>query len=187
MKPAKTKLQLVHPAARPERIEIEFEARLRGDRLEAVFDVRAPALHANPQLGRDASQWGLWDWDVVELFLATEPGPAARYFEFQVSPLGQFFELEIFEPRKRFNRDFRSGFGHGVELQADGWGDEHWQARMSIPLKTLGWRGNPADLRGNAFAILGEPSARTYWSLFLEPQQTPDFHLPDRFRPLLKT
>lgn len=138
----------------------------------AHFQVRDRTLNFNPNLPRTASQWGLWDWDVVELFIATSP--SETYYEFQVSPLDQYFELEIFEPRKRFNKAFESGFRHCAEIKSE----TSWNARMEIDLSKLGWDGRPGSLRGNAFAIL----SKTYWSLNLPKQKSPDFHLPQYFR-----
>jgi len=164
----------VKPIAMP-LVEVDFS--LRGDEFTALFQVTRSPIHANPAFPANVSQWGLWDWDVVEVFLQLEP---SRYLEFQVSPLGQYFELEIFEPRKRFNKDFRSG------LQYRAWqkGSDAWSAQMKLRLGSLGWNGDPASILGNAFAILGEGVTKTYWSLLLDPQEKPDFHLPDKFEPL---
>ncbi|MBI3542235.1 MAG: hypothetical protein HY075_03035 [Deltaproteobacteria bacterium] len=149
-----------------------------GGRLSARFEVSGQPSRVNAALPTDGPQWGLWDWDVVELFVAASKEPT--YHEFQVSPLGQHFELEIFEPRKRFNRDFRSGFTHSATRTAD----DRWSAQLAIDLSKLGWTGERADVRGNAFAILGAPGAKTYWSLSTPPQAKPDFHLPEHFKPL---
>ena len=140
------------------------------------FEVTGAPPCVNAALPTDKSQWGLWEWDVVELFLATNA--SANYYEFQLSPAGQFFELEIFEPRKRFNKDFVSGFEHSVERVAP----DAWTAEFRIPLRKLGWDGKLESVRGNAFAILGASGAKSYWSLNLPAQLKPDFHLPQFFK-----
>lgn len=159
------------------------ELSLRGSLLVARFVVRSGhSPYVNPSLAVGTSQWGLWDWDVVELFVSCGGGASRTpYYEFQVSPLGQQFELEVFEPRKRTNRDFRSGLVCSARI-SKGMG---WEGELSVPLDRLGWNGDSSTVFGNAFAILGGPGAKTYWSLFLGPQQTPDFHLPQEFHPLL--
>jgi hypothetical protein len=160
---------------------VDVDIRLKGTLLSALFRVQSDTpSEINPALPTGSSQWGLWDWDVVELFVSCAPG-GLPYYEFQVSPLGQHFELEIFEPRKRFNRDYRSG----LDCVARATGPGRWEGELSIPLERLGWNGDPAAVTGNAFAILGPKGARTYWSLFLEPQEKPDFHLPHAFRALI--
>ncbi len=178
-------LKLVHPlgeqgAALASKTSVRFESYLEGHQLKVRFEVRSSkSPHVNPALSLSGSQWGLWDWDVVELFLRV--GPEA-YYEFQVSPLNQHFELKIFEPRKRFDRDFTSGFTHRAFGLNGGQG---WGAEMDIPLHALGGSPGAVDLIGNAFAILGAGVERTYWSLHLPPQEVPDFHLPERFAPIL--
>lgn len=175
-------LRLVHPKQDAAQRGASVAFRLDGSFLTALFKVESTApSHVNPGLPTGSSQWGLWDWDVVELFVSCAGHPGRLpYYEFQVSPLGQFLELEILEPRRRVNRDFASGFGHSARRVDEG----RWEAEMRLPLEKLGWDGDPASIHGNAFAILGEPPARTYWSLFLAPQEKPDFHLPGKFRPL---
>jgi hypothetical protein len=172
--------QLVHPENAAHATRVDADIRLEGSRLSARFQVRsARPVSSNPGLPSNQSQWGLWDWDVVELFVSCTPG-RLPYYEFQVSPLGQHFELEIHEPRKRFNREFRSGFTYSARHLSGG----DWDAEMSIPLTRLGWDGDPASITGNAFAILGPSDARTYWSLFEGQQVKPDFHIPHRFHRL---
>jgi hypothetical protein len=143
--------------------------------LRADFEVRGP-VRANPELPVGESQWGLWDWDVVEVFVA--PGGLARrlpYYEFQASPLGQHFELEVLEPRRRVNRDFRSGLRAGATQFPGG-----WRAWLEIPLAALGYTGMP--LIGGCFSITGPTGGREYRSLFQAPTAHPDFHLPDQFQ-----
>jgi hypothetical protein len=173
-------LTLVHreDAAHPPRHAVSVDLRITADAIEAAFQVRGSGTHVNPALSREVSQWGLWDWDVVELFVA--PGGAANplpYYEFQVSPLGQYFELEIFSPRKLQNRNFVSGLERSATKTPDG-----WQAWLKIPRDSL--PSSPAPVIGGVFAILGTPGAREYWSLFQSPTEHPDFHLPEQFQML---
>ncbi len=172
-------LRLVHPELSPAGIDLQVAMQLHGGDLQVEFQVRTPEpLFVNPALTGKGSHWGLWDWDVVELFLSVSD---ECYYEFQVSPLGQFFELQIFEPRKRFNRQFHSP---GAKFTASSLTPDGWNAQMRLPLQALRWDGNLRKLRGNAFAILGPPEKKTYWSLFLPQQAQPDFHRPEFFQQL---
>lgn len=181
-------LNLVYPAVDGSILDshsVAVEFSLQNKVLTARFDVTCPAITANPALSGNDSQWGLWDWDVVELFLAPfrpTDGQFPCYLEFQVSPLNQYFEMMIFEPRKRFDRDFRLlGLRHSASILSE----KRWTAELQIPLAPLGWDGDPGSLFGNAFSIQGKPGERNYWSLYLPPQTKPDFHLPRHFQPLL--
>lgn len=151
---------------------------LASDRLVARFEVEGSQLVVNPDPPRGRSAWGLWETDVVEIFVRARAAED-RYFEFQVSPLGQHFELEIFEPRKRFNQDYASGGVFEAQTAAKG-----WSARIEVPLRALEWDGHRESLVGGAFACLGPKEARTYWGLWLPKQEKPDFHLPEHFRRL---
>lgn len=163
------------------RMGVALEGGGGAQNLVACFDVYGHKPRSNSALSLDRSQWGLWEWDVVELFVRAN-SRSPTYYEFQLSPLGQFFELEIFEPRKRFNQSFESGFRHEVTPPDI---EGRWRATFRIPLARLGWDGRPESIQGNGFAILGEPASKTYWSLHLPMQLKPDYHLPQYFRPLV--
>ena len=180
---ARTSLSCVNGVPGKSAVSVQFN--LAGDTLTARFEVCGRKPFVNSNLPTNASVQGLWDFDVVELFLSVDPNPAStHYFEFQVSPLNQFFELEIFEPRKKMNSKYSSGFRHNVMQLSN----TSWQADMRISLDALGFNSqsnhNINYLRGGAFAILGETAARTYWALNLPKQSVPDFHLPEFFNPI---
>jgi hypothetical protein len=177
-------LKLVHPIQGQGpggEFSVRARTELSGDLLNVSFEVRGGApSYVNPALPMDRSAWTLWDWDVVEVFVGAGES-LFPYYEFQLSPLGQFLKIRIHVPRKKFDQEIDEDFGkHVTRLN-----DRDWDARFEIPLKPLGWTGRPETIRGGLFAILDRPEARTYWSWFLPPQQTPDFHLPEKFQRLV--
>jgi hypothetical protein len=99
------------------------------------------------------------------------------YLEFQVSPLGQYFELRVirprieFDPLKKFHFQVHSEVSNTLEGQA--WVGE---IRIDLSFHHLHW-----PLIGNAFAILGKAGGRNYYSAFTPPQSIPDFHIPSHF------
>lgn len=138
------------------------------------MEVRGFEPFVQPDLGPPGSgpHWGLWESDVVEVFIA-EPGGRVPYCEYQISPLGQYFELEVLEPRKKINRDYRSG----GKWSAKRVGENGWDALFRIP-----WNVTDAPtFLGNIFAILGQGAEKRHFSLFTPPQAEPDFHLPELF------
>ncbi len=157
---------------------------LWGSLLTAKFQVTGSTHpHVLHHLRGEGPHWGLWEGDVVELFVrATAPGACSDYFEFQVSPLGQTFELRIIEPRKKVDPGFRSGF----TAMAEAISPSEWHAWMQVDLGRIGWSGNLKDLEGGAFSILGKPGARSYHALFLPEQAVPDFHLPQHFQAIIR-
>jgi hypothetical protein len=60
-----------------------------------------------------------------------------------------------------------------------------WTAELKIPLKPLGWDGDPKNIRGNFYSIL-ERAPRSYWSSFLPKAKKPNFHQPQFFQSLLQ-
>lgn len=147
--------------------------------LKVNFEVNNPTPYFNPSFDKHSSQWGLWDFDVVEIFVSSHG--SNKYFEFQLSPLSQYFELEIFEPRKKFNKNYKSHSIYESTLEENG----AWTGFISIPLESIGCKEEDIIV-GNMFACLGPPEKRRYFSAFLPIQEIPDFHLPQYFRPLLK-
>jgi hypothetical protein len=149
-------------------------------------DLKKKKLYSDHSLSKKKSAKGLWEFDVVEIFVtASSNKNALPYYEFIVSPEDQFFELEILEPRKKTNENYKSGFLFKSEIQKKET-SLLWNVEMKIPLEKIGVdlkkKESEVHLRGNAFAIFGEPHEREYWSLFLPRQENPDFHLPQFFK-----
>jgi FAD/FMN-containing dehydrogenase len=120
--------------------------------------------------------------NVVELFICTTARPAQTprpYYEFEVSPYNQELQVLI-DINGKFNEKWNTRkFRHSATIRA---GRPGWDAVMEIPLKELGWKGNPATITGNAFAILGAKGVRRFYSAYLPRQQKPNFHQPSFFR-----
>lgn len=119
---------------------------------------------------------GLWERDVVEVFLGTDPANPRRYTEFQVAPNGMKLDLRLELPERDFA--WESGFTAVTRLDEE---RRIWRARMKIPLSAL--TGSPSP-----------PQAGTQWRInlyrcdyanqgFLAWRPTLDrtFHVPERF------
>src|ERR1700743_1082836 len=117
-------------------------------------------------------------FDVVELFVTfSETG--FSYFEFEVSPFNQTFQVKIVS-HARHQEGVDLGLVSSAAIVPDG-----WTAQLQIPLKRLGWDGDAGTIRGNFYSIL-EQSPRSYWSPFLPKAKTANFHQPQFFQPLLR-
>jgi hypothetical protein len=117
---------------------------------------------------------GLWDRDVVEVFLAPDPNNVKRYGEYEVAPTNERLDVLINPPDKDFGWDSR--FESAVRMND---GAKKWSAVLKIPLSTLGaarpspgarWRLNlyRSDRAGNAFLA---------WN----PTLTGSAHTPEKF------
>ena len=169
-------LALVAPARSALTKPVQVQAALAGDVLTASYAVSAPSLNAEKVLG--AGQYP-YMFDVVELFVTfSETG--FPYFEFEVSPFNQTFQVRIVSLTQR-QEGVDLGLLSSATIRPGG-----WSAEMKIPLKALGWDGDFRKIRGNFYSILGRGSTRSYWSSFLPKAAKANFHQPQFFQPLLR-
>jgi hypothetical protein len=123
---------------------------------------RAPRI---PDAPRGARVDGLWDYDVVECFVAAADG---RYFELELGAGGHYLALAFDAPRRR-TRDFARE-SLAVEWESDA---QRWRARCRVP---RAWIPEPV-VRANAFAIAaGEFAVHAPTG-----GREPDFHQPQTF------
>src|SRR2546427_11710952 len=116
----------------------------------------------------------LWDRDVVEVFLQTDPSNPRRYKEFEVSPNGFWIDLDIAPGEKR---DLKSGLRRRVILNEAA---KIWVAELALPMKCLVARFDPAATwRVNFYRVEGAAEPRFYSAW--QPTQTPapNFHVPE--------
>jgi hypothetical protein len=168
-------LSLVAPAKTDLRNPVQAIASLAEDTLTVDYSVSTPSLNASKSLG--AHQFP-YMFDVVELFVTfSETG--FPYYEFEVSPYNQTFQVEIVSPTLH-----QEGIDLGLVSSATVL-PHGWRAELKIPLKSLGWDGDPATIRGNFYSIFGR-APRSYWSSFLPRAKAANFHQPQFFQPLLQ-
>ena len=168
-------LSLVTPARSVLKQPVQAKAALANDSLIASYSVSAASLNARKTLG---PQQHPYMFDVVELFVTfSETG--FPYYEFEVSPFNQTFQVRIISRTLR-QEGVDLGLVSTATIVPGG-----WSAELKIPLKPLGWDGDPNAVRGNFYSILGR-APRSYWSAFLPKAKKPDFHQPKFFQPLLQ-
>ncbi len=167
-------LSLVAPARSVLKQPVQAKAVLADDILTIGYSVSSPSLNARKKLGPGQLPYM---FDVVELFVTfSETG--FPYYEFEVSPFNQTFQVRIVS-RTQHQEGVDLGLLSAAKIVPGG-----WSAELKIPLKPLGWSGDPHAVRGNFYAILGR-APRSYWSVFLPKAKKPDFHQPQFFQPLL--
>lgn len=172
-------LHLTYPAHSALRAPVQVQFALENDVLVANFEVRTPTINAKPELGPGEYPYY---FDVVELFVSVENQPEPfPYYEFELSPYNQSFDVRIDDLKKPFDYNVNVGAEHEATRVPGG-----WKGQIAIPLKNLNWKGDPRHIVGNAYAILGKNPERSYWSLSLPPEAKPNFHEPRFFKPLLK-
>ena len=138
----------------------------------------------NVYKGEDPAKerWGLWERDVVEVFLNPRPERVNHYYEFEVAPNNQWIDLEIDLDKKPFNEaGWNSGFEHVVRVDAR---HHLWMCEIRIPLSALKARIAPGtEWRGNFYRAEGtgtdEQRSLLAWSPVVAGPQA--FHNPRRF------
>jgi hypothetical protein len=148
------------PAA-PE-LQGALELSALGDALAVRAELRQPGAPRVPAAPPGTRVGNLWEYDVVECFLAGEGG---RYLEIEVGAAGHFLVLSFRAPRVRASS--HEGLALRVERGALPGG---WWAALRLPRSLL-----PEGIRaGNAFAhAAGELLAHRP-----VPGTFPDFHQP---------
>ena len=168
-------LSLVAPATSALKNTVEAHVSLADDALIVRFSVLASSLNAKKVL--TAGEYP-YQFDVVELFVTFSDG-GFPYYEFEVSPYNQTFQVRI-ASAKQHQEGVDLGSTSTATMVTGG-----WNAELAIPLKPLGWDGDPSKLRGNFYSILGQGRQRSYWSAFLPKAAKANFHQPQYFKPLL--
>lgn len=110
---------------------------------------------------------GLWQYDVVEVFLGTDLKKPSQYMEFEVAPTNERLDVKIRLPEKDFAWDSR--FESAVKVDAQ---RRVWTAELRIPLTAMGsvspisgarWRINlfRSDCAQKAFLAFNPPLVNT--------------------------
>jgi hypothetical protein len=167
-------LSLVAPATSALKNPVQARISFADDALIARFSVTSPTMNARKALGPGERPY---QFDVVELFV-TVSDSGFPYFEFEVSPYNQTLEVKIVSA-KEHHEGVDLGLTSTARITKSG-----WNAEMTIPLKPLGWDGDPAGVRGNLYSIVGKGKTRSYWSAFLPKAAKANFHQPQYFKAL---
>ncbi len=147
----------LHPAF----LRVYVEAPFHGD----------PAPPAPP-----GSLDGLWNYEVVELFVAAANGPDWEYTEVELGPHGHSLALRLNGIRKRSPKNPLAPLPFSAVIAG-----RCWTGTADVP---LGWLpGVPAAAwRLNACAIHGSSPRRYLTAARLQaPLGQPDFHRPAEF------
>jgi hypothetical protein len=154
------------PSTARERVMLSLED--DGDCVKLHID--AP-FHGDPAPDAEpGSLDGLWEYEVVELFIA---GADGHYLELEFGPYGHHLALSFSGVRERCGGPHALHFRTVVLKQ-------NWIGSARIPRALLP-RG---PHRLNATAIHGPPARRRYLSWQVLPGDKPDFHQPEHFAPV---
>ena len=137
-------------------------------------------LNLKPNPNRSAETNELWNWDVAEVFIGADFTNIRRYKEFEISPQGEWVDLEIDLSKPNHEDGWKWNSGFQVSARIDE-AAHVWYGAMKIPYSAIdnrpAARGNL--LRINLFRSQGPASARH--EIAWRSPMSDSFHVPERF------
>ncbi len=135
-------------------------------------------LKPNPQIMVKTPK--LWDWDVAEAFIGSDFEHVNRYKEFEVSPQGEWVDLDIDSDHMNTQVALQWNSGMKVKARIDSQ-QKVWYAEMSIPFTAIS-PSSPhkgAKFRIGLYRIAGSGDHRVYYAWSPTGKRT--FHAPEAF------
>jgi Carbohydrate family 9 binding domain-like len=158
----------------------EVRSRWTKDNLYLLYVCPYEELYLKPAPNTVAETNKLWNWDVAELFIGSNFGNIRRYKEFEVSPQGEWIDLDINLdlPNHESGWTWNSGFQVAARIDRK---TKIWYAAMRIPFAALDEHPPAAGniFRANLFRSQGPPERKK--SIAWKAPMTDTFHTPERF------
>jgi Carbohydrate family 9 binding domain-like len=137
-------------------------------------------LNLKPDPKTTTETYELWNWDVAEAFIGSDFKDIKHYKEFEVSPQGEWVDLDIdlHNPHHEEGWKWNSGFQVSARVDA---AVRVWYAAMKIPYSAIDSRpaGVGNTLRINLFRSQGPKSDRH--EIAWQAPMANTFHVPERF------
>ena len=158
----------------------EIRSRWSDKNLYLLFICKFDQLYSKPNPSTTGETPRLWDWDVAETFIGSDFQDIKRYREFQVSPHGEWVDLDIDRNPTPPNHNLQWNSGYEVKARINE-KDKIWYGEMRIPIDKIDSRKPQAgqDLRINFFRFQGPPPSRK--SIAWQPTNADSFHVPEAF------
>ncbi|MBI4874362.1 MAG: carbohydrate-binding family 9-like protein [Acidobacteria bacterium] len=158
----------------------EIRSRWTADNLYLLFVCPYETLYLkeNPVTGAETNK--LWNWDVAEVFAGADFANIRHYREYQVSPQGEWVDLDIDRdrPKPEGGWTWNSGFKVKARIDRD---RKIWYGEMRIPMRSIDTRdaapGN--QMRINFYRIQGPPPDRKF--VCWQPTGARNNHVPEAF------
>jgi hypothetical protein len=159
---------------------VEVRTRWTAKNIYVLFISPFEELHLKPNPDTKKETNELWNWDVAEVFIGSDFKNIRHYKEFEVSPQGEWVDLDI-DLGKPHHEDGWT-WNSGIEVMARADSVNHiWRAAMRIPFSSIDTRppqpGN--TLRINFFLSEGPPS--NHRELAWQAPMSDTFHVPEKF------
>lgn len=158
----------------------EIRSRWTHDNIYFLFVCPYQELHLKPNPSTTTETNQLWNWDVAEVFVGSDFEHITRYKEFEVSPQGEWVDLDIdrAHPLPEGGWLWNSGFAVKARIHPQ---KKIWYGEMRIPLKSIDSRPPAAGLqmRINFYRCQGPEPGRKF--IAWQPTGESSFHVPQAF------
>lgn len=162
------------------RYRTEVRTRWTKSNLYFLFVCPYEKLHLKPAPNTQKETNELWNWDVAEVFVGSDFTNIKRYKEFEVSPQGEWVDLDIdlSKPHHEDGWTWNSGFEVKARIDESA---HIWYGAMRIPLAAIDARPTVTGnmMRINLFRSQGPPAHQQ--AVTWQPPMKDSFHVPERF------
>jgi hypothetical protein len=159
---------------------MEIRSRWTHNYLYLLFICTFRTLNLNPAPRVDIETNRLWQWDVAEAFIGSDFNNIRRYKEFEVSPQGEWVDLDVNldTPHHEDGWVWNSGFKVAARISRK---THMWYGFMQIPYSAIDSRPAAINntLRANFF--LSEGAGSYHEGLAWQPTHQQTFHVPEAF------
>jgi hypothetical protein len=149
-----------------------------------TFWTQAPWWQNPAPDGAPRSVWGLWDYEVLEIFIVGEGG---RYLELEIGPYGHYLMLMLHAPREIEHQQLAPDrleclrtSSELVQESTGSWSSEGLINNEHLPAPYLNEEMTPY-WRVNSFWCFNKGAQRYHFCAYPLPGERPDFHQPERF------
>lgn len=158
----------------------EIRSRWTKSNLYFLFICPYRELHLKPNPQVDAETQGLWNWDVAEVFIGSNFVNIRKYREFEVSPQGEWTDLDINldAPNHEDGWVWNSGFEVSARIDPIA---RRWYGLMRIPYSAVDTRSASAGNRLRVNFFLSEGRTPRHISIAWQATHESTFHVPLAF------
>lgn len=158
--------------------ETEIRSRWTHDNLYFLFICHFEDLYLKPNSVTTAETNHLWNWDVAEVFVGSDMANIYRYKEFEISPRGEWVDLDINlkHPLQDGGWRWNSGFTSQTRIDT---ANKVWYGEMKIPFPSISTETPAAGqkFRVNFYRMQGSGRKMIAW----QPTHAKNYHVPEAF------
>jgi hypothetical protein len=160
--------------------DTEIRSRWTQEHLCLLYTCHYETQHLKPNPVTDKETNKLWEWDVAECFIGSDFENIHLYKEFQVSPQGEYVDLDINSRQMGQGNAVAWDSGFLTKARRDD-ANKVWYGEMRLPFKAIDGK-EPAvgrQFRLNFLRCQGTPPNRKL--INWQPTKTKTFHTPEAF------